>query len=81
MLSLEEVVNDPHLHERGTLHWHDHPVLGRVVLANSPVRFSHADLPVVQAVPEAGAHNANVYGELLGIDAGEVASLRAREAI
>ncbi len=37
--SLDEVVHDKHLHERGMLQWVDHSSLGRVVLPHSPLRF------------------------------------------
>ena len=36
---LMEVVNDPHLHQRGMLQWIDHPELGRIVLQSSPMRY------------------------------------------
>jgi crotonobetainyl-CoA:carnitine CoA-transferase CaiB-like acyl-CoA transferase len=81
VLTLEEVVNDPHLHERGTLHWHDHPTLGRIVLLNSPLRFAGTTLPEVAEVPYVGAHNGSVYSELLGLSEDDVAALRERDAI
>jgi len=37
--SLDEVVNDPHLHARGALQWFEHPEHGRLVLAESPMRM------------------------------------------
>ena len=37
---LAEVVNDPHMHERGSLQWQDHPELGRIVVQHSPMRFA-----------------------------------------
>ncbi|MGE0230520.1 MAG: CaiB/BaiF CoA transferase family protein [Flavobacteriaceae bacterium] len=42
---LEEVVNDPNMHERGSLLWQDHPEYGRVVVQRSPLRFEGADSP------------------------------------
>lgn len=38
--NLDEVVNDPHMHARGALHWQDHPELGRIVVPHSPLRFA-----------------------------------------
>ena len=38
--SLDEVVHDPHMHERGSLQWQDHPELGRIVVQHSPLRFA-----------------------------------------
>ena len=40
---LNEVVNDPHLHERGSLQWQDHPELGRIVVMQSPMRYRDSD--------------------------------------
>ena len=38
--NLDEVVNDPHMHARGALHWQDHPELGHIVVPHSPLRFA-----------------------------------------
>src|SRR3954467_8152033 len=37
--TLKEVVNDPHLHQRGMLQWIEHPELGRIVVQASPMRY------------------------------------------
>ena len=73
---LEEVMNDPHMHERGMLEWVDHPELGRVVLPNSPLRIHGADRPATVPSPALGQHNDEVYGGLLGLSADEIAGLR-----
>ena len=44
-----EVMNDPHMHERGMLQRIDHPSLGSVILPNSPLRLHGSDQ--VQPVP------------------------------
>jgi CoA:oxalate CoA-transferase len=36
---LDEVMNDPNMHARGTLQWQNHPELGRIVVQHSPLRF------------------------------------------
>ena len=36
---LDEVMNDPNMHARGSLQWQDHPELGRIVVQHSPLRF------------------------------------------
>ncbi len=40
--TLEDVVTDPHLHERGMLQWVEHPTLGRIVVPGSPMRYEGA---------------------------------------
>ena len=43
--TLEEVVNDAHLHARGTLQWRRHPRLGDIALCHTPLRFDGIDPP------------------------------------
>ena len=43
--TLTEVVNDPHLHQRGALRWIDHPEHGRLVIAESPLRLHGCERP------------------------------------
>ena len=49
--TLEEVVNDPHLHERGTLEWREHPALGRIALCRTPLRYQGVTPPELTDVP------------------------------
>jgi CoA:oxalate CoA-transferase len=79
--TLEEVVNDPHLHQRGALEWHDHPTLGRIALCHSPLRFAEAELPPLAEVPYVGADNRDIYCGLFGLSEGELTALQACGAI
>lgn len=74
---LVEVMNDPHMHARGMLHWVDHPDVGRVVLPSSPLRYDGVEQ--TKPVPSAGLgqHNAEIYGAWLGLPADELARLAA----
>ncbi|KFC66221.1 CAIB/BAIF family protein [Devosia sp. LC5] len=69
--TLDEVVNDDHLHERGALQWIDHPIYGRVVLPHSPLRYQ--DQPLAEIVPsgELGRDNRDIYCGWLGLSAAE----------
>jgi crotonobetainyl-CoA:carnitine CoA-transferase CaiB-like acyl-CoA transferase len=78
---LEEVVNDPHLHQRGMLRWIDHPVVGRIAAPHSPIRLHGVEPMELTLNPELGADNDRVYGEWLGLEAAEIASLREDGAI
>jgi CoA:oxalate CoA-transferase len=73
---LHEVVNDPHLHERGALTWIDHPELGRIVVQRSALRFEGTKLTELVPSGRLGEQNESVYGDWLGLGAGEVAELR-----
>jgi crotonobetainyl-CoA:carnitine CoA-transferase CaiB-like acyl-CoA transferase len=79
--NLREVINDPHMHERGMLEEIDHPELGRITVPTSPLRFHGADKVDTTPSPTVGQHNAEVYGGWLGLNEGEIAELKADGAI
>jgi CoA:oxalate CoA-transferase len=67
-----EVMNDPHMHERGMLQRIDHPSLGSIIVPNSPLRL-HGAAPVTPLPsPSLGEHNLDVYGGWLGLDVEEL---------
>jgi crotonobetainyl-CoA:carnitine CoA-transferase CaiB-like acyl-CoA transferase len=73
---LREVMNDPHMHGRGTLEWIDHPDLGRIVVPTGPIRIHGADTVKTVPSPALGEHNAEVYGDWLGLSPAEIEALR-----
>ena len=79
--NLREVMNDPHMHQRGMLEWIDHPELGRIVVPTSPLRYHGADKVKTVPSPTVGQHNDEVYGNWLGLSADEIAGLRAEGVI
>jgi len=79
--SLDEVMTDPHLHERGTLHELEHPDLGPMTIFTSAIRLNgEPNTPRSPARP-LGADTDAVLAEELGMRAEEIASLRARRII
>lgn len=64
---LDELVNDPHLHETGMLSWVDHPVYGRVLAHASPLKFEGHGSPSYQASRRLGEDTAFVLGEMFGL--------------
>ena len=78
--TLEEVVNDPHLHERGTLEWREHPGLGRIALCRTPLRYEGVTPPELTDVPALGADTQRVLRELGGYGEEDVEALRQAEA-
>jgi crotonobetainyl-CoA:carnitine CoA-transferase CaiB-like acyl-CoA transferase len=78
---VSEVMNDPHMHERGMLEWVDHPELGRVVLPTTPLRVHGTDVAPTLPSPRVGQHNDEIYGGWLGLSVAELAGLRAEKVI
>ena len=79
--SLDDVLHDPHLLERGALAKLAHEKYGEVILPSTPLRFEGESPPPVRLPKAAGADNASVYGELLGLSESDVAALAENGAI
>jgi len=72
---VDEVMNDPHMHERGMLQRLVHDEIGPIVVPTSPLRFHGADRPAVRPSPKLGQHNREIYGGWLGLSLAEIAEL------
>jgi CoA:oxalate CoA-transferase len=78
---LDEVVNDPHMHERGTLRRVRHPELGEVVLPTGPLRYAGCAPPDFVPSKAIGADNAHVLKNWLGLSGEEYDALVAGGAL
>lgn len=78
---LAEVMHDENMHARGSLQWLDHPELGRIVVAHSPLVFEGLPRRPIEPSLPLGAGNDAVFGEWLGHSREELADLRARGVI
>lgn len=75
-----EATRDPRLLARGETERLEHPLYGAVddiVVGGLPIRMTGSFTGFDQAAPALGAHNAAVYGGLLGLGADEIAALAA----
>ena len=79
--TVPEVMNDPHMHQRGMLEHIVHPDLGDIIVPTTPLRLHGADRVATAPSPFVGQHNADVYGNWLGLAANEIAALKAEEVI
>jgi CoA:oxalate CoA-transferase len=79
--TLEEVVSDPHLHQRGMLQWVEHPTLGRIVVPGSPMRYAGTAPMPHMASRELGIDNESLLGSLLGLSRAEIEQLRDEKVI
>jgi formyl-CoA transferase len=80
VLDTAEVLQDPHLRERGTLVDLDHPTRGRFSTIISPLRLS--DSPVTpRRAPLFGEHSEEVLRSLAGYTAEEIAALKQKGVV
>jgi crotonobetainyl-CoA:carnitine CoA-transferase CaiB-like acyl-CoA transferase len=81
VVNAEELVNDPHLRERG-FYWEiDHPEAGRHRYAGQPIRLSDTPARVYRRAPCLGEHNHAVLGNLLGLTGAEIDDLERNGVI
>lgn len=66
--TLDEVVNDPNMHSRGSLEWQDHPEFGRLVVMHSPMRYDGATRRPLEPSRTLGADSRSVLAELENFD-------------
>jgi crotonobetainyl-CoA:carnitine CoA-transferase CaiB-like acyl-CoA transferase len=76
VFTVAEAAEHPHLAARGYLTELDHPVLGRVRDLGAPFKLPASPGGPTRPAPLLGEHNAEVYGERLGLDATALAELR-----
>jgi formyl-CoA transferase len=75
-----ELSADPYLQKRGAIVTLDHPTRGPMVMPGFPIKLSASTVPVLPA-PLLGQHNAEVYGEMLGLTADEIQRLQQAKVI
>ena len=79
-LSIKELVEDPHLNERGYFVAPEHPEVGERILEGMPWKSSISQ-PVFRHAPLLGQDNYYVFHDLLGMSDEEVARLVDQEVI
>jgi crotonobetainyl-CoA:carnitine CoA-transferase CaiB-like acyl-CoA transferase len=80
--TMQDIVDDRHLHERGTLVEVDDPSVDTRYAVGSPARYSKAPgVGLHRGTPELGQDEDYVFGELLGLGREERKDLEAREVI
>lgn len=80
LLDCADITNDPQYLERGMIVEVDHPQRGKFKIPGFAPRLSENHIEY-QCSPELGGSNEEVYGELLGRSAEELAELKAKKVI
>ena len=80
VLDSVELLEDPHMRERGMIVTIDHPVRGKFTMPGCPVRLEDSPVEVTSA-PLLGEHNQEVYKTLLGYADGELEELKRQGVI
>lgn len=78
---VDRIDNDPATEAWGLWPTVDHAAMGQVRVDGLPVHLSETDWAIDRAAPTLGADNDYVFGEILGLDAAEIESLRTEEVI
>ena len=76
-----EMIADPHFKARDALMEIDHPRHQNFVMQNVAPKLSKTPGHIGSVGPELGAHNEEIYGELLGMGKGKIDELRNRGII
>ncbi|HEX8011708.1 MAG TPA: CoA transferase [Casimicrobiaceae bacterium] len=71
---IDQVLADPQVEAREMIVEQEHPILGKVRLANVPFKFSDCDASVRTAAPLLGQHNREIAREL-GFSAAEIEAM------
>jgi crotonobetainyl-CoA:carnitine CoA-transferase CaiB-like acyl-CoA transferase len=76
-----DMLEDPHFIARQAIVSTEHPSFGRLRMQNVAPRLSATPSSIRSPAPALGQHNAEVFRELLGLDAAALAAYRSRGII
>lgn len=62
-----QVVNDPHLRERGMIVEVEHPRAGKLKVTGTPMKFSRTPCKIEKACPDVGEHTTEIISRMLGM--------------
>jgi formyl-CoA transferase len=81
VLSVSEVMHDPHFRERGSVVELDHPTVGKILVPGSPLHLGASDPISPRPAPELDQHTDSALADILGLSEERLAELRAARAI
>ena len=81
IFNIEQVIEDPHLKDRGYFVNIDHPVIGKAKIPGIPFKMSETPGSVERPSPLVGEHNELILGKYLGMNREEIEKLKGEGAI
>jgi len=81
VLSVEEVMEDPHVKERGAFIQREHPTNGAITLLAPWIHMSGTPAAINDVAPTRGQHTDWVLKDVLGLNPDDVADLRAENVV
>ncbi len=81
VLSMGEVIDDPHIKERNAFIERNHPTAGPTKLLAPWIHMSKTPASIRDDAPALGQHTDEVLGGILGLSAAELGDLRAQRVI
>jgi CoA:oxalate CoA-transferase len=74
--NIAQVVNDPHIKERGMIAEVTHPRAGKLRVAGTPMKFSRTETKIEKACPDVGEHTTKILSRMLGLSSEYLEELR-----
>ena len=81
IFNIKQVIEDPHLKDRGYFVDIDHPVIGKAKIPGIPFKMSETPGSVERPSPLVGEHNELILGKYLGMNREEIEKLKIEGAI
>jgi CoA:oxalate CoA-transferase len=74
--NIAQVVNDPHIKERGMVTEVSHPRVGKLRVTGTPMKFSRTECKIEKACPDVGEHTQQILSSMLGMLPEQIEELR-----
>jgi len=79
--TVDRVLSDPQVQARNMIVDIEHPIAGHLKMPGLPIKLSGTPGAVEKPAPLLGQHTEEILKDLLGLDAGQVAELRAKKIL
>ena len=80
VLDMTELLNNPHLRERGMVTEIEHPTRGKIAVVGSPIKLSKSEIKI-QPAPLLGQHTREILGSMLNLSEDDLAKLKEEKVI